>query len=413
MADKANIIAYLPTHSHRLYSIMASAHTPKAPHKIIERFATSDLDKTLPKQILSKIDALKLHANPIHYTLIYELLSRSDPYFTEEISNALEFKTYNDETAQGLFVELITNMIHKQIPAEEVGQLLNGLLNEIENWVRRAQSKQLNLREEIIHINNHDELPSDIAERLRLRILPALDEFHNETTHLQQQVSASALEIKQLKDELEAATSIAKTDELTGIPNRRGFNEIIQRIIKKSLFDQASFALIILDIDHFKMVNDVFGHLIGDSVLRYIAKVLKEETKGRDAIARIGGEEFVVILPSTNYSEAIKVANNLRLKINGKKLTVKNHDVPLSLSISAGVAMYQMNEDIEKLIHRADLCLYKAKNTGRNRVCGEADLWSQRGGWSRLAYCSRWDCIYKPAHRYSHSAPYFPMKCSP
>jgi diguanylate cyclase len=358
----------------RLSTFMPNANPPKTKHQIIERFATSNLDKELPKKILSKIDALKLRANPIHYTLIYELLSRNDPYFTEEINNAIELKTYNDQVAQELFIQLITNIIHKQIPTEEVGQLLNGLLNDIENWLQRAQSKQLNLREEIARINSHSDLPDAIAERLRTRIFPALDEFYLETSQLQQQVGASALEIKQLKDELEAATSIAKTDELTNIPNRRGFNEIIQRLIKMALHDQASFALVILDIDHFKMVNDVFGHLIGDSVLRYMAKLLKEETKGRDAVARIGGEEFVVLLPNTHYSEAIKVANNLRLKINSKKLTVKNHDTPLSLSISAGVAMYQMNEAIEHLMHRADLALYKAKNSGRNKVCGEAEL---------------------------------------
>ncbi|WP_127471347.1 GGDEF domain-containing protein [Thiomicrorhabdus aquaedulcis] len=352
---------------------MAQTNMPKTQHQIIERFGASHSDKNLPNLTLSKINALKLNANPIHYTLIYELLSRADPYFTEEISNAIEFNNYNDQTAQGLFIELITNIIHKQIPTEEVGKLLNGLLNDIENWVKRAQSKQLNLRDEMQHISEHNELPASIAERLRTRIFPALDEFYVETSQLQQQVSASAIEIKQLKDELEQATSIAKTDELTNIPNRRGFNEIIQRLKNKALQEQATFALIILDIDHFKKVNDIFGHLIGDSVLRYIAKLLKEETKGRDSVARIGGEEFVVLLPNTHYGEALKVANNLRLKVNSKTLSVKNNSTPLSLSISAGVAMYQMDEDIESLIHRADLCLYKAKNSGRNKVCGEAE----------------------------------------
>ncbi|MCF6253453.1 MAG: diguanylate cyclase, partial [Thiomicrorhabdus sp.] len=181
-------------------------------------------------------------------------------------------------------------------------------------------------------------------------------------------------EIKRLKEELKKANFFAKTDELTNIPNRRGFNENIEEVIQLSLQSQQPFALVILDLDLFKKVNDTFGHIVGDSALRYVSKLLKEETKGRDCIARIGGEEFSIILPDISYENAIRVADNIRKKIASKTLSVKGQTKPLRLTLSSGVAIYRKGEEIETLFQRADEALYLAKNNGRNQVCGEQDL---------------------------------------
>jgi diguanylate cyclase len=125
-----------------------------------------------------------------------------------------------------------------------------------------------------------------------------------------------------------------------------------------------------LDLDHFKNVNDDYGHLVGDSALRYISKLLKEEIKGHDEVARFGGEEFVIILSNITYDNSMKFAENLRATIEKKSLRIKDNTKPLRLTTSIGVAIYQIGESSDELFQRADKALYLAK-TKRNCVRGE------------------------------------------
>lgn len=216
---------------------------------------------------------------------------------------------------------------------------------------------------------SHFELPREVKAHLNDRVMPTINSVIDDTNRLKTQVSHSADEITQLKNELEKAHKAANTDELTGISNRRGFNEIINTLAKSANTEKTSFALLLVDIDFFKNINDEYGHLIGDSVLRYLAKKLDAETKGKDSVARIGGEEFVILLPQTDYEDAFTLADNLRIKVAAFNLKAKGEDKPLKLTISAGVAVYALDEDIEKPISRADKALYQAKNSGRNKVC--------------------------------------------
>lgn len=344
-------------------------------HKFVKRYSAdagrslADANDSADKAI-QKIKALNVTPNPIHYSLIYEVFNQIDPYLADKVQHAIDTKTYDNNTAEDIFVEMVSHFLHEPLPTEEVRDLLNGLLEQIEYWINGASTKQATLNNEINFINEQ-ELSPEVRRRLNDSILPTLKGFMEDTDVLHQQILYSSNEIKQLKNDLEQAQAIAKTDDLTKIPNRRGFNEIILQVAKVAQAEQSSFALILLDIDFFKTINDDFGHLIGDSVLRFLAQQLDSETKGKDRVARFGGEEFVVILPNTSYDDAIHVANDLRKKIAGNNLKVKSHDKPLRLTISAGVTTYQMGEDVDKLIDRADKSLYQAKNTGRNKVCGE------------------------------------------
>ena len=344
--------------------------TKQKSFNIIERYQKHD---DMATQTLKKLEGLKLKLNPIHYSVIYEYFINIDPAFSKRIEESLKTSTYNDETAEILYTELISQFINLKIPTEEVGQLLSTLIFELNTWNESAQHKQAVITEEVDLIVKQN-LPDKVIKRIESVVMPTLQDFFTDTDRLQKCVIESAAEIKQLKEELQQANKLAKTDELTGIPNRRGFNSFIEHVSQEALEQQSSFALIILDLDFFKSINDTYGHMIGDSTLRYIAKLLASETKGRDYIARIGGEEFAVILPNTDYSAALKVANNIRHEISTKKLMVKNHEQPLQVSMSGGVAMYQMNEGLDALIQRADSALYHAKNHGRNRITGEDSL---------------------------------------
>jgi diguanylate cyclase len=186
-----------------------------------------------------------------------------------------------------------------------------------------------------------------------------------------EQLEQATREIDQLKTKLARYRDEALKDPLTRIDNRRGFGKKLKDVISKARADGSSLCLIIADIDHFKKVNDTHGHLVGDNVLRMVAATIKESIKGRDLEARVGGEEFAILLPDTPFDGAMKLANDMRLAFERLDLKKKSTGESLGkITLSFGVAKYQENEAAEDFVNRADDALYKSKKKGRNRVTG-------------------------------------------
>jgi len=166
---------------------------------------------------------------------------------------------------------------------------------------------------------------------------------------------------------------LAMHDELTGLWNRRAFYSHALAELDHAARGDLSLCIIMLDIDHFKSVNDRFGHLVGDQALKMVADTLMKHVRQYDRVGRWGGEEFIVILPTTTLEESIDVAERLRVKVASAKLPLKEPegDGALQVQISLGVACTIGDEGIEldTLVDRADEMLYQAKEAGRNRVC--------------------------------------------
>ncbi len=156
------------------------------------------------------------------------------------------------------------------------------------------------------------------------------------------------------KKKIEKIQKYAMYDELTKILNRRGIYERIKEINKGSI--------LFLDIDHFKKINDTYGHEFGDYVLSEIGKILKHTFRKSDIVGRWGGEEFIVILPNTSYEDALKLAEKLR------KIIEKHDFKGKKITVSIGVSEY--NGNLEEELEKADEALYEAKNSGRNQVKG-------------------------------------------
>ncbi|HPS53977.1 MAG TPA: diguanylate cyclase [Sedimentisphaerales bacterium] len=158
---------------------------------------------------------------------------------------------------------------------------------------------------------------------------------------------------------------LANTDELTGLNNRRRFFDILGREMLSARMNGKSMYMMMLDIDHFKNINDTYGHLTGDIILRQLGKILKENTYPLDVIGRYGGEEFTILMPDTSHSAAIKAAEKLRKIIDGYYWDIGEKCI--SVSISIGIASVD-SYDSHELIKRADDALYKAKAQGRNCI---------------------------------------------
>lgn len=168
----------------------------------------------------------------------------------------------------------------------------------------------------------------------------------------------------QLGEEKERAEEMARTDHLTGIRNRGAITELAESQILVARRHDSPFAVILLDIDHFKLVNDTYGHGAGDMVLVKLASVLESTVRASDIVGRFGGEEFLVFLPQTAVEGALIVAENLRKAV--AEMQVNFNGQPIPVTISAGVASNA--KTLDELVHNADVALYEAKDGGRNQV---------------------------------------------
>jgi diguanylate cyclase (GGDEF)-like protein len=167
----------------------------------------------------------------------------------------------------------------------------------------------------------------------------------------------------------QALRQIAANDGLTGVYNRRSFDTIIAKEFERAKRYERELSLLIIDIDHFKLVNDTFGHVAGDNVLKELAGRLSSRLRSNDHLARYGGEEFVIILPEAPIEMAYLFADRIRKSVGERQYQVGG-DLTTEVTISIGVSSFPaQSAKLEDLIHHADSALYEAKETGRNRVC--------------------------------------------
>lgn len=176
-------------------------------------------------------------------------------------------------------------------------------------------------------------------------------------------------EIKRLRQELGDLSLLVRTDALTGLFNYRHFNELLTQEIERSQRTGLALALIMVDLDFFKRVNDQWGHEAGNHALKCVADVLRDGIRRIDAACRYGGEEMVLLLPGAVQPRAVKVAERLRAAVQALRIPVARQS--LRITASFGVAVYPAQDvhDAQSLIECADAQLYRAKQEGRNRVC--------------------------------------------
>ncbi len=308
--------------------------------------------------------------NPVTFTLWYEYAAGTNPTLHAAVEQRLqENAPFSDAVVARLYQE------HIVPPDAAIMQRIGGELQRVMTGIASSAS-QTGTR-----AHRFGAQLDDLSAALRAAdvavLSPHLDEalagtaeMKSSADALQQQVSASQTEIARLRTDLDRARGEALLDPLTTILNRKGFDQKIASLLKQPPADGHQHCLVMLDIDHFKQVNDAHGHVMGDRVIQGLGEILRlAVTDPEHAAARYGGEEFAIVLPHSTLADAARLADQVRQRAKAMKIRNRStQEVLFTVTISGGVAALRPGDDAQALIARADGALYQSKNGGRDRV---------------------------------------------
>ena len=331
----------------------------------------------IAKKVLLEMGQKGVALTPENYEVWFEYCTGSNESLRTHINEIVTSgKTFTAEINKDLYdmffgkgkEERIVTKIHLGIQ-----KILKHILHEILGQSNSITHYSKNLNTYLCQLDSAKEL-SEIRQIVK-DIIKDTTTMEESSRTLQQQLKKATAEAQDLKQNLEKSEREMLIDILTGVCNRKAFdkkiNEFYDRFKKKNDF----FSVIMLDIDLFKKLNDSYGHRIGDEVLALVGARLKECVKGKDFIARYGGDEFVVLLPMTSLKQTTIVAENIRKDMNEKQLKLKKTGERIgSISVSLGVSQIHSRDTINSVIERADEALYLAKSAGGNNIKSENDL---------------------------------------
>ncbi|MEZ5506904.1 MAG: GGDEF domain-containing protein [Gammaproteobacteria bacterium] len=271
--------------------------------------------------------------------------------------------------------------LHQRL--QDIQQFLETAKAGEEQSIRNQEKLDADVRKELLEIRTSVEGGDDIGrlrheiEGMVNRIVAAVDSFHHEEKQrradvfgrieqLAKRMESMEAEATELKSSLEAQRLEAMRDALTELPNRAAYDDAIEREYSRWRRHGRPLSICVVDIDHFKQINDSLGHLRGDKVLKLVAREISRRVRNEDFVARYGGEEFVILMPETDQQSAMAAAEKVRLAIAECPFNFNNER--LLVTASFGVASFMEGDTIESCFERADRALYRAKANGRNQV---------------------------------------------
>lgn len=302
---------------------------------------------------------------PLNYALFYFHVAGANLLFSEKMDRLLENDAgWPHEDAVKLFMRYFTPCSDASMAdlQRDLLAVVNSLVESMAGGLEAGGRHVARLDEQLARLDSCTD-PRQ-ARRIASEILAEAHQLVSDSQVLETGLRRSAQEVERLKEELLHARREAALDALTGLNNRRAFDNDLDRLMQTG-----RFCLVMLDIDHFKDINDQHGHLVGDRVLRQLARQISARIRSGDTVARYGGEEFAILLPDTLLADAQHIAENVRESIGMLNMRRTDTGAPLGrVTASFGVAEYRAGEDRQHLIARADAAMYDAKHAGRNRV---------------------------------------------
>lgn len=327
--------------------------------------STQYLKEAVPLMIKYQIPT-----TPANYALWYTYVSQTHPKLNEAIENAI--------SKQGYCTEVLTTKLYQEHLAEQTEQnteqikySLEAIAHELQSTMQDAridtEAFQKVIEKEFSELEKFENNGMSLDEMTRLvrSLVKNSKQIGASTRQFKSQLNDAEKEIGELKERIETIQKEAYQDVMTNTLNRRAFEKDLASLISM----KKTFSLILIDLDLFKGINDSFGHLFGDQVLKGFARRIEESCRNGETLYRIGGEEFAIILPERAVMIARQFAETLRRAV--EKLSIMNRTTNQrinNITASFGVTEYQPGDDNQSVVHRADMQLYKAKQLGRNRV---------------------------------------------
>ncbi len=333
------------------------------------------------KRIFGQIQAIfeekSIAPTPLNYYVWYNYIKGDNPPFRQEMDAALSDPFGYDDR---LGIRLYENFLSVEDKNDSqfdrsLKRLIESLVKKMNLWSEKLNSHSEELSQTKSHLSKND-LSQEQLKSLTDNVLNSASSMQSASNDFNEHILSAEAEITKLKKELIEAKEQAMTDELTEVGNRKAFNNTILDLMEKAKDKPNSLSLIIADIDFFKRFNDKFGHLVGDSILRYFTSIIKKNSLANENVFRYGGEEFAILIAGTDKHSVRQRAEEIRHTIENAKLKRKNSTDELGeITASFGVSTYRGEDNsVNDFIDRADQALYLAKQSGRNQVKSEDDL---------------------------------------
>lgn len=322
------------------------------------------------KQALPLMIKYQIPTTPTNYAVWYTYVAQRNPALSQAIEQSVRQQGHCSAlTSEQLYHQHVADRNEQDLA--QTRQSLEAMLLELGSTMQDTLSDtgqfQQVLENNFAKLSRVESEGLSIDETMGLvrELLQGSRDISHSTRLFSNQLAEANQEIAELKQSLAKSRAEASLDALTGLFNRRAFNLALEGYLQS----QSRFALLLLDIDHFKQLNDQYGHLFGDTVLKALARRLMDACKEGEQAYRIGGEEMVLLLPKRTLAMARQYAESLRRAIERLSIMDKRSGERVSrITASFGVVEYQPDDSYETLMRRADELLYQAKELGRNRV---------------------------------------------
>lgn len=329
------------------------------------------------QEALTLMAKREISAHPNNFTVWYHYFAETYPDLKAELDKVLAADETINETSSAELYERFFTFSHDEAQlssaATKIETQLERLVNFIGDGQRGAKTYGATLEGATKSLSS--DLSTDDLEKLIDGVKSATGQMQKRNKMLEEKLSSSALELKELRKELDDTKVEAMTDGLTGLFNRKTFDSSLRRIAGEVSQGSRDLCLAMLDIDHFKKFNDTYGHQVGDQVIKLVASVMSGVIPNGAVAARYGGEEFALILPNMSAEDSVAIATEICDKIRRRPLINRATNETLGkVTISAGVAKIAIGEPIANFIGRSDEALLKAKRDGRDRVISEYDM---------------------------------------
>ena len=331
---------------------------------------TKEQSAELLRRVLALMGQHDAAFNPVAFTVWYEYAAGMNARLTQALEAAMKMQPrFTDETLDRLYHTCVADVdpaamhrISGEFQKVMVDMAASALRTGDQAGAFGAQLRELS-----------DVLTTQDASALTPMVNQALAgtaQMRSTAQDFEQQVLVSRKELERLQVDLIRARDEAVLDPLTRVLNRKGFDQQLALLLAEPIGAGLAHCLIMIDIDHFKKVNDTHGHVMGDRVIQALGEVLRScVTDPLQSMARYGGEEFAILVPQSTLDASLRLAETVRLKTRAMKIRDRrSQEVVLTVSVSAGVAALQAGDDAQAFIERADGALYKSKQTGRDRV---------------------------------------------